>query len=125
MTKLKLCLAALGLSAAFIAGPASAAINWQTPFTIFEDDDLDFLYTPATDGSLVKDTDGIINEGDVLVAVFELNTAGGQSILPQEVTGISAIQVGSINELVPGSGVGNITFSALFRRLKPSSCSGY
>lgn len=103
----KLSLAALGLSAALAAGSAAAAIIWNpTGTTLFEDDDLDFLY----DSQLNAKASGTIVEGDVFISVFELNSGGGGDILPQELTGIIGIQVDTITDI--GGGFANITFGA-------------
>lgn len=93
-------LAALGLSAALAAGPGFAGINWNdgTP-TLFEDDNLDAVY--AWDGTnLTPDLNSQIDPGDVLISIFEINTAGGTSVLPQELTGVAAIQVDAIIPLL-------------------------
>ncbi len=92
MNKLKLGIAALGLSAVLAAGSASAGINWTQPTTLFEDDDLDAVYV-VNNGVLVPDTDNLIDIGHVLISVFELNNAGGHSVLPDELTGVLGIQV--------------------------------
>jgi len=105
MNKLKLGIAALGLSAVLAAGSASAGISWTYPTTLFEDDDIDFLL----DGQLNPKPGGTIQEGDVLVSIFELNTAGGQFILPDELSGVLGLQVDTIT---PTSidGLVNMTF---------------
>lgn len=92
MNKLKLGIAALGLSAVLVAGSASAGINWTQPTTLFEDDDLDAVYV-VNNGVLVPDTDNLIDVGHVLISVFELNNAGGHPVLPDELTGVLGIQV--------------------------------
>jgi hypothetical protein len=97
MMKLKILLAALGLS--FICATAQGAIIRG------QDDDIEFLLT----SSLQPKTTGTFAVGDVLVSVFEFPTytLNGTSLIPtgQEVTGISVIQIASI--------VGNtITFQA-------------
>ena len=105
MEKLKLSLAALGLGAALAAGPAVGAISWNNGVpTVFEDDDLDFILnndlTPKLAGDIVS--------GDVLVSVFEVNNAGGSAILPDELTGVVAIEVNTVTPI--GGGLANFTF---------------
>ncbi|WP_295438490.1 PEP-CTERM sorting domain-containing protein [uncultured Thiodictyon sp.] len=115
-TKLKIAFAAVALA---LAGPTLAGITWAPPgsSTVFEDDNLDGVYTvnkptsdPATWTLVAKDISGRptgINPGDVLVAVFELPTSAGIPILPDELTGISVIEaVGPI----PGGSPLGITF---------------
>ena len=115
MTKLKTLIAAVGLALA--AGPALAVITWSPDgtSTVFEDDNLDGAYTvskptndPSTWSLVAKNlaTDPTLNIGDVLVSVFELPTASGVPILPQELTGISVIEV---TGQIPGNPLG-ITF---------------
>ena len=98
MNKLKLGLAALGLGAALFAGSASAGVSWSYPTTLFEDDDIDFLWTTTDAGTLIPDTDGFINEGDILISVFEMQYAGGSEILPDELTGIAALEIAYISD---------------------------
>jgi len=81
---------AVGL--ALSCGPAAAAINWFSPFTALQDDDLDFVFD--NDGS------GTISVGDRLVAVGEIrNTQGilaGQgpsAIGPEELTFVADVTV--------------------------------
>lgn len=95
---------AIGLTAALAAGSASAGINWGTPLTLFEDDDLDFLI--QTGG----ETDGIIREGDILVAILEFNTANGVDITNDELTGIAVIEVIAFTDLDGVGGDNDIVF---------------
>ena len=82
--------AALGLGLMLAASSASAAINWGDPFTLFEDDDLDWHFD--VNGN-VK-TNGQLEIGDVLAAVLELNSANGTDIGPgDELTGLAIIQL--------------------------------
>lgn len=142
-TKLKQIVGAVGLALAM--GPAMAGITWNVAptSTVFEDDNIDFAMTVdkadpnyvANDPStwkLIPDTDDTLSVGDVLIAVVEFNTAAGQSILPQELTGISVIQAktigaggiefepyaGGLNAAagvsVPGGGVGGGAMVALW-----------
>ncbi len=106
MNKLKLCLAALGFSAALLAaGTAAAGVTWSYPTTLFEDDDIDFLWTVDDQNGLIPDADGIINEGDILIAVFEMEFAGGNTIMPDELTGVVALEIATIT---PPSLAGNV-----------------
>jgi hypothetical protein len=108
MNKLKLCLTALGLSAALAVGSAGAAITWDTSggTTFFEDDDIDAILN----SDLSAKTSGDIVIGDVLVSIFEVYNVEGVPILPDELTGIVAIQVVDIVDL--GNGTANFTFDA-------------
>jgi hypothetical protein len=106
-TKLKQIVGAIGLALAI--SPAMAGITWDDPgqSTAFEDDDIDFALTvdknaagyvaadPST-WTLIPDTDDTLNVGDVLIAIAEWNTAEAQPISPDELTGISVIEVTSI-----------------------------
>ena len=83
--------AAIGLGLAMAAGTASAGVNWSYPETLFEDDDVDFLIKGAGNTQA-----GIIEEGDLLYAVVELTDSAGSEIQPEELTGLSIIEVGSI-----------------------------
>jgi len=98
-TRLKPVLAALATSLALAAGPAVAGITWN-PYplsTSFEDDDIDFL---VVDGG----TAGQIDVGDVLLAVFEIDDSAGVSILPDELTGVAAIELAAFANLDGGPG---------------------
>jgi hypothetical protein len=95
---------AMGLAAAMLASSASAGINWGSPITLFEDDDLDFLIEAN------GETDGILSEGDVLVAILELNTANGSIIGPQELTGLAVIEVLGFADLDGQGGANDIIF---------------
>ncbi|RDE24789.1 PEP-CTERM sorting domain-containing protein [Motiliproteus coralliicola] len=90
--------AAIGLGLAVAASPASADINWNTGTTLFEDDNVDFLIN--------DDGDGILEVGESLVAVAEVNTAGGVDIAPQELTAISVITLAGFADL-DGGGIAN------------------
>ncbi len=98
-TRLKPVLAALATSLALAAGPAVAGITWNPyPFaTSFEDDDIDFL---VVDGGAA----GQIDVGDVLLAVFEIDDSAGVPILPDELTGVAAIQLAAFANLDGGPG---------------------
>ena len=85
-------LAATALGLALASGPASAVIQFFSPITAFQDDNIEFVVD--TNG------DGIINVGDRLVTVLEfVNTQGvlaGQgpnAIAPEELTGVSDLTV--------------------------------
>ncbi len=85
-------LAATALGLALASGPASAVITFFSPFTAFQDDDLEFVVD--------TNRDGIINIGDRLITVGEfVNTQGilaGQgpsAIAPEELTFVSDITV--------------------------------
>lgn len=97
--KLKSTVAALGALAFAAAGTAQAGINWNFPTTLFQDDNLDFVYEVDSSGALIPDTNTTIDLGDVLISVFEIESAGGSPIAPQELTGVAAVQVGAINPL--------------------------
>ncbi len=114
MNKLKLGIAALGLSAILAAGAASAGISWN-PYpqtTLFEDDDIDALYMVNKQGVLVPDDTGIVNEGDVLISIFEVYKSAGSFILPDELTGVVAIQVDLIGPEDPITGLVSMLFGA-------------
>jgi hypothetical protein len=115
--KFKRSLVALGLSAALAAGSATASITWNTnncvvgvsgscDSTLFEDDDIDFVYE-VVDGALVPDSNNTIDIGDILIAVLEFNDANGGTVLPQELTGLAAGQVASIDDLPNDLGIIN------------------
>lgn len=91
---------ALGLTALLAAGSASAGINWGTPNTLFEDDDLDFLIEDP------NEADGILSEGDILVAILEFNSANGVAITGDELTSIAVIEIIAITDL-NGNGIDN------------------
>lgn len=109
-TKLTKIFAAVGLALA--ASPAIAGVTWDDPGdpTFFQDDSLDFALTVDTSvGSgyladdpgtwtLIPDTDGSLDIGDVLVAVVEFDTSEGVPISPPELTGISVIQYAGFDE---------------------------
>jgi len=85
-------LAATALGLALASGPASAVIIFFSPFTAFQDDDIEFVVD--------TNNDGIINTGDRLVTIGEfVNTQGilaGQgpnAIAPEELTFVSDITV--------------------------------
>lgn len=99
--------AALGL--AFASGPASAALIWYTPFTSFEDSNIDFVFD--------NDGDGFISQGDRLlsVAVFPnqqgvLPGQSNQNFAPPEITAVSDITVTSA--IPTGTGETIFTFGA-------------
>ena len=90
---------ALGLSAALATGSASAALTLDENGAIFlEDDNIEFLL----DAGLNLDSNGILNETDVLVSVIEFNTANGDNIMDttgQELTGLAALQIRDIRDI--------------------------
>jgi len=98
INKLKPLTAALGMSLALASFSASAVINWGPDLTLFEDNDIDFLV--ETNGN------GLLEVGESLIAVVELETANGVTILPQELTGVTAITLVTITDL-DGGGVDN------------------
>ena len=119
MTKLKLTLAALGLGAALAAGPAAATIQWYSPITAFQDDNIDF-HIEGIDGqgNLIPDSDGQLDVGDSLIAVFEIFETfgpfgGGPSDIgpDQELTGIAAITLVAITDLDGIGGDNDFVFS--------------
>lgn len=83
--------AAAGLGLMLAAGSASASVQWSQPTTLFEDDDVDFLIKGTG-----NTTAGIIEEGDYLLAVVELEKSAGSFIAPDELTGVSVIEVDQI-----------------------------
>ena len=105
MNKLKPSLAALGLSAALVAGPAAAAITWNPfPFTTtFQDNDIDSIFT----SDLTPKAGGLIEVGDVLFSVFEVDGAGGTPIAPDELTGVLGIQITELTDI--GGGLATFT----------------
>jgi hypothetical protein len=107
INKFKPSLVALGLSTALAAGSATASITWNNDgTTLFEDDDIDFLL----DSELNPKAGGMIELGDVLLAVLEFNDANGGEILPEELSGVAAAQVINIQDL--GGGLASLTFGA-------------
>jgi PEP-CTERM motif len=104
INKLKPLTAALGMGLALASFSASAVINWGPDLTLFEDNDIDFLI--ETDG------DGLLEVGESLVAVVELETANAVSILPQELTGVTAITLLSITDLDGIGGSNDFVFGA-------------
>ena len=99
--------AAIGLGLAIAASPASAAITWGSPFTLFEDDDVDFLIDSTT-GAIKT---GNIEVGDTLVAIAEINFDAGGAIGPEELTAISVIQVAAFADLDGGGVLNDIVFA--------------
>jgi len=85
-------LAAVGLLAV-AAGPAHAVVKYR-----FQDDNIDFVYDPATGG---LKTTGMLAVGDVLVSVFEIDSFTKNLVngIPpgKELTGVAAIQIKSIS----------------------------
>jgi hypothetical protein len=81
--------ATLGLGLAIAAGSASASITWGPNATLFEDDDVDFHFD--SQGNLK--TNGLLEVGDVLSAVLELEKSAGVFIAPQELTGVAIVQL--------------------------------
>lgn len=94
ITKCKSILAALGLGLVLSSGAANA-ITYFPPITGFEDDDLDWVFD--------NNNNGIIDVGDDLVSVIEINqtfaVGGGASadIFPDELTGIVELRVTTAN----------------------------
>jgi hypothetical protein len=95
--KLVSALAAIGFGAglALSSGPASAVITFFSPFTAFQDDNLDFVVD--------TNTNGIIDTGDRIISVIEIaNTQGilaGQgpnAIAPEELTGVADITIATV-----------------------------
>ena len=91
--------AALGLSAAFATGSASAALTLdENGAILLEDDNIEFLF----DTNLNLDANGILNDTDVLVSVIEFNQSNRDSIeatTGQELTGLAAIQIRDIRDI--------------------------
>jgi hypothetical protein len=85
--------AALGLALA--SGPAAAAVTYYFPFTVFQDDDIEFVFDNNGNGN--------IDVGDRLIAVGEvpetqgiLAGQGPTSVLPHELTFVSDVTVAAI-----------------------------
>jgi hypothetical protein len=102
--KLKPLSVAVGLVAAMTAGMATAVPLVLFPDTIFQDDNRDLLITDAN-------SNGILDVGDRLMAVFEitdLDNASGPGTrhiadLGKELTGISVIEVTGVTSIIPGT----------------------
>jgi hypothetical protein len=102
INKLNPLAAAMGRGLALASFTASAAINWGPNTTLFEDNNIDFL---------IGDGDSLLEVGESLVAVFEIETANGVSIGPsQELTGISAILLATIIDLDGIGGANDFVF---------------
>jgi hypothetical protein len=86
------------LAAATVAALALVGTTVQAQIIRAQDDDIEWVLDPVT---LQPKTSGTLAEGDVLVSVFEFPsyTIGGQNAIPagQEVTGISVLQIESID----------------------------
>jgi hypothetical protein len=91
--KFKPSLVALGLSAALVAGSASAALTLDANGQIFlEDDDIDFVF----DADLNPIGGEVLGVGDILFSVLEFNEANGDNIEATtglELTGVAAGQI--------------------------------
>ena len=100
MVKRKPSLAALGLSAVLAAGPAAAVIDWNPyPFTTtFQDNDIDSIFT----SDLTPKAGGVLEVGDVIFSVFEVDGAGGTPIAPDELTGVLGLQIVDVSGTAPG-----------------------
>jgi uncharacterized repeat protein (TIGR01451 family) len=98
-------MAALGVGLAILVGSASAAPTWSPPRTLFEDDNVDFLIKGEGNTQ-----DGIIEQGDLLVSVFEFLESAGEPIGPEELTGLAIIEVAEIVDLG-----GGIAFNIFFK----------
>jgi len=103
-------IAALGLGFMLASAPAAAQVNWFSPITAFEDDNLDWVIGGAG---------GTLNEGDRLISVLKFNQYQGISpgqgpILfadsDQELTGVSDITV--LSKVALGGGQFAFTFGA-------------
>lgn len=99
----------LGLGLSLAAAPAQSSQLWS-----FEDDDITFVLDKD---SLTPRTSGFVNVGDVYLSVFEIPvfTIDGSNAIPtgQELTGVAAVQVTSVTDLLPGAGyLGQYTFGA-------------
>lgn len=85
------------LSAAAAVGLALVSATAQAQLIRAQDDDIEFVLT----STLQPKTSGTLAEGDIIVSVFEFETysIGGVNAIPagQEITGISAIQIASID----------------------------
>lgn len=105
---IKKSLVALGVSAALVAGSATASVTWNNDgTTLFEDDDIDFVWE-VVDGVLQPDSNNQIDLGDVLISVVEFHDANGGPVLPEELSGVVAGQVIDITAI--GGGLANFTF---------------
>lgn len=112
-TKLKPIIAALGLGLAIVSGSATAGVTWHSPLTTFEDDNLDFAYI---DAGGVGTGAGVLSMGDVLVSTFEIHSTSGISsgptpILPDELTGVAAIQVVAIIDKDNDGAIDDVEFA--------------
>lgn len=105
-------MAALGLGLMLASAPASAQINWFSPITTFEDDNLDWVIKGPNGPA------GTLNVGDRLVSVLEFNSYAGifagqgpTAFAPgQELTGVSDITV--LSKVATGVGTFTYTFGA-------------
>ncbi|MEH6648973.1 MAG: PEP-CTERM sorting domain-containing protein [Motiliproteus sp.] len=95
--------AAIGLGLVVAASPASAAITWGDPFTIFEDDNVDFI--------IDVNQNGLIDIGDTLVAVAEINFDAGGAIGPEELTAISVITLAGFADIDGIGGANDMIFA--------------
>lgn len=97
ITKLVTTLALAGVTLALVAGPASAAVTYYTPFTTFHDDNLDYVFDIGANNV------GTLGVGDRLVSVFEFQDTTGifagqgpTGFGTEEVTGIADITITNI-----------------------------
>jgi hypothetical protein len=117
--KLKAVVGALGLAFALASGQAAASIAVSAPIWGFEDDDIDGVGTLRYNQddqtySWVADGNAQINVGDILFSMFEINSAGGSVIGPdnEELTGIAAVKVDFVS--TPGlGGTADIVFAPI------------
>lgn len=116
--KLKSVVSALGLAFALTGGQAAADIAVSTPLWSFEDDDIDFVGTLDADGNWVPNTDNTLSVGDLLIAPFEIQRAGGADIgAGQELTGVAGIQVIAFRDLDGGGTNNDIVFGPITQGL--------
>lgn len=110
--QLKPIIAALGLGLATLSGSA-AAVTLYTPITNFEDDDVDFVIQ----GTNANNNPTLLDVGDTLVAMVEIIqtsdpfTASSASVLPQELSGVAAIQLAAFADLDGVGGANDMIFT--------------
>ena len=101
----------IGVTLAAMSSPAMA-LSWYTPFTVFEDDNLDFV---------VDNGDGVLSIGDRLISVAEFNNTQGilagqgpSAIIDSgvEITAVADVTIIAAVETAAGSGEFNFVFGA-------------
>jgi plastocyanin len=97
--------AVIGFGLAITASSATAEPAWDSPKTLFEDDNVDFLI--KGEGNTQS---GIIEVGDVVASVIEFNESAGAPIQPEELTGLAILEVAAILNLDGSGGANDIVF---------------